>query len=182
MTANGNRLFACEELDQDDCGKGDYRHRDGLLQEAGLCRRRDFDVDSKKVKAETLDGRFCSKNECRCSRDQLHNSNPLSSRPPGVTARTFARLLAPFTGLCWGSPMSCCMLTHGDAWSGGHLGLGAAPVHCRHCGPVFRTEFATSAAHAEARPNQTWQGSIRWTRPGTMSLLHRSYAMQIGRT
>ena len=66
LTTNGNRLFACEELDQDDCGKGD--HKDISLawcQKEGYPRVKDYDVDSKKVKAETLDGRFCSKNKCK---------------------------------------------------------------------------------------------------------------------
>ena len=66
MTTNGNRLFACEELDQDDCGKGD--HKDISLawcQKAGYPKVKDYDVDSEKVKAETLDGRFCSKKKCK---------------------------------------------------------------------------------------------------------------------
>jgi len=66
LTTNGNRLFACEELDQDDCGKGD--HKDISLawcQKEGYPKVKGFDVDSKKVKAQTLDGRFCSKNKCK---------------------------------------------------------------------------------------------------------------------
>jgi hypothetical protein len=66
MTAGGNRLFACEELDQDDCGKGD--HTDISLawcENEGYPQVKGYDVDSKKVKAETLDGRFCSKNKCK---------------------------------------------------------------------------------------------------------------------
>jgi hypothetical protein len=66
LTTNGNRLFACEELDQDDCGKGD--HKDISLawcEKEGYPKVTDYDVDSKKVKAETLDGRFCSKNKCK---------------------------------------------------------------------------------------------------------------------
>jgi hypothetical protein len=66
MTAGGNRLFACEELDQDDCGKGD--HTDISLawcQKQGYPQVKEYDVDSKKVKAETLDGRFCSKSKCK---------------------------------------------------------------------------------------------------------------------
>jgi hypothetical protein len=66
MTAGGNRLFACEELDQDDCGKGD--HKDISLawcQKQGYPQVKQYDVDSEKVKAETLDGRFCSKNKCK---------------------------------------------------------------------------------------------------------------------
>jgi hypothetical protein len=66
MTAGGNRLFACEELDQDDCGKGD--HTDISLawcQNEGYPQVKGYDIDSKKVKAETLDGQFCSKNKCK---------------------------------------------------------------------------------------------------------------------
>jgi hypothetical protein len=66
MTTNGNPLFACEELDQDDCGKGD--HKDISLawcQKEGYPLVKEYDVDSKKVKAETLDGRFCSKSKCK---------------------------------------------------------------------------------------------------------------------
>jgi hypothetical protein len=66
MTTNGNRLFACEELDQDDCGKGD--HKDISLawcQKQGYPKVKNYDVDGKKVKAETLDGRYCSKNKCK---------------------------------------------------------------------------------------------------------------------
>jgi hypothetical protein len=66
LTTHGNRLFACLELDQDDCGKGDYKdvslawcHQQGYVKADG------YDVDSHKVKAETLDGRFCSKNKCK---------------------------------------------------------------------------------------------------------------------
>jgi hypothetical protein len=66
LTANGNRLFACEELDQDDCGKGD--HKDISLawcQKQGYSKVKGYDVDSRNVKAETLDGKFCSKNKCK---------------------------------------------------------------------------------------------------------------------
>jgi hypothetical protein len=66
LTTGGNRLFACEELDQDDCGKGD--HKDISLawcQKEGYPKVKGYDVDSRKVKAETLDGRFCSKNKCK---------------------------------------------------------------------------------------------------------------------
>ena len=66
MTANGNRLFACEELDQDDCGKGDYQTiATAFCKKQGFVGAGKVDVDSKKVKAETLDGRFCSKNKCK---------------------------------------------------------------------------------------------------------------------
>jgi hypothetical protein len=66
MTAGGNRLFACEELDQDDCGKGDYKNVSlGWCQKEGYPQIKRYDVDSRKVTAETLDGRFCSKSKCK---------------------------------------------------------------------------------------------------------------------
>lgn len=66
MTANGNRLFACEELDQDDCGQGDYKAISlAFCQKEGFTQADSIDVDSHKVKAETLDGRFCKKNKCK---------------------------------------------------------------------------------------------------------------------
>jgi hypothetical protein len=66
MTANGNRLFACEELDGDDCGKGDYNAiATAFCKKEGFVGAGQIQVDSKKVKAETLDGRFCSKNKCK---------------------------------------------------------------------------------------------------------------------
>ncbi|NJO33133.1 MAG: PQQ-like beta-propeller repeat protein [Rhodospirillales bacterium] len=66
MTANGNRLFACEELDGDDCGKGDYQTiAKAFCVKQGHADAKDHDVDSKKVKAETLDGRYCSKSKCK---------------------------------------------------------------------------------------------------------------------
>ena len=66
MTANGNRLFACEELDQDDCGKGDYQTiATAFCKKQGFIGAGKVSVDSKKVKAETFDGRFCNKNKCK---------------------------------------------------------------------------------------------------------------------
>jgi hypothetical protein len=66
LTMNGNRLFACEELDGDDCGKGDYQTiADAFCKKEGFIGSGHVKVDSKKVKAETLDGRFCSKNKCK---------------------------------------------------------------------------------------------------------------------
>jgi hypothetical protein len=66
LTANGNRLFACLELDQDDCGKGDYKEVSlAWCQKQGYAKATNFDVDSRKVKAERLDGQFCSKNKCK---------------------------------------------------------------------------------------------------------------------
>ncbi len=66
LTANGNRLFACEKLDGDDCGKGDYRAISlAWCQAQGYAKVSGFDVDSRKVRAETLSGQFCSKNKCK---------------------------------------------------------------------------------------------------------------------
>jgi hypothetical protein len=66
LTMNGNRLFACEELDGDDCGKGDYQTiADAFCKKEGFIGSGQIKVDSKKVKAETLDGRYCSKNKCK---------------------------------------------------------------------------------------------------------------------
>jgi hypothetical protein len=66
LTTNGNRLFACEELDQDGCGNGDYNTIAlAFCQKEGFTQADHLDVDSHKVKAETLDGHFCSKNKCK---------------------------------------------------------------------------------------------------------------------
>lgn len=66
LTMNGNRLFACEELDGDNCGKGDYQTiADAFCKKQGFIGSGQILVDSKKVKAETLDGRYCSKKKCK---------------------------------------------------------------------------------------------------------------------
>lgn len=66
MTMNGNRLFACEELDGDNCGKGDYQTiATAFCKKEGFIGAGQIEVDSKRVKAETLDGRFCSKKKCK---------------------------------------------------------------------------------------------------------------------
>jgi outer membrane protein assembly factor BamB len=66
LTTSGNRLFACEELDQDSCGNGDYNTVAlAFCQKEGFTQADHLDVDARKVKAETLDGHFCSKNKCK---------------------------------------------------------------------------------------------------------------------
>jgi len=66
LTMSGNRLFACEELDQENCGKGDYNTiATAFCQKEGFVGAGHIEVDSKKVKAETLDGRYCSKKKCK---------------------------------------------------------------------------------------------------------------------
>ena len=66
LTANGNRLFACLELDGDDCGKGDHGSiAKAFCAKQGYSQASDLDVDSKKVKAETLEGQYCTKKKCK---------------------------------------------------------------------------------------------------------------------
>lgn len=66
LLPDGNRLFACLELDGDDCGKGDYNEISlAWCQKQGFTKVSGYDVDSRKVKAETLDAHFCSKNKCK---------------------------------------------------------------------------------------------------------------------
>ncbi len=66
LTAGGNRLFACLALDGDDCGPGDYGQISlGWCQHQGYAKVTGYDVDTRKVKAETLDGHFCSKKKCK---------------------------------------------------------------------------------------------------------------------
>ena len=66
MTVGGNRLFACQNLEEDDCGKGDARDiAKAFCQKQGFAAVGDLDIDTRKGKAETLDGRFCARNKCR---------------------------------------------------------------------------------------------------------------------
>jgi hypothetical protein len=66
LTASGNRLFACLELDGNDCGNTQMRDvAAAFCQTQGFDRAEDLDVDSRRVTAETLDGRLCSKKKCR---------------------------------------------------------------------------------------------------------------------
>jgi len=64
---NGYALFACLELDGDDCGKQDHREIAGLFcAKEGYAAVEKFDVDTKKTKAETLQGdEYCSKKKCK---------------------------------------------------------------------------------------------------------------------
>jgi hypothetical protein len=66
LAMSGNRLFACEKLDGDDCGKGDYQTiADAFCKKEGFIGAGQIKVDSKKGKAETLDGQYCSKKKCK---------------------------------------------------------------------------------------------------------------------
>jgi hypothetical protein len=66
MLASGNRLFACLELDGDNCGNTQMRDvAAAFCQTQGFDRAEDLDVDGRRVTAETLDGRLCSKKKCK---------------------------------------------------------------------------------------------------------------------
>jgi hypothetical protein len=66
LTVGGNRLFACEKLDGDDCGKSDARNiAKAFCQAQGFAQAGNYAVEQRKGKAETLDGQFCSKNKCK---------------------------------------------------------------------------------------------------------------------
>jgi hypothetical protein len=66
LLTDGNRLFACEKLDGDDCGKGDYSTiATAFCKKVGFVGAGHIEVDSKKVKAENLDGQYCSKKKCK---------------------------------------------------------------------------------------------------------------------
>jgi hypothetical protein len=66
LTPDGYRLFACKKLDGDDCGKDDTKDIAlAFCQKQGFTQVGDTDTDKKKVKAETLDGQFCSKSKCK---------------------------------------------------------------------------------------------------------------------
>lgn len=67
LSKNGYRLFACLELDGDDCGKKDHREiaRQYCVKE-GYTESQEFEVETRKGKAETLTGdEYCSKKKCK---------------------------------------------------------------------------------------------------------------------
>jgi hypothetical protein len=65
-TNAGHRLFACEELDGDECGKSTNK-----AVALDFCRQQGFtdvtkvDTETRKGKAARLDGQFCSKEKCK---------------------------------------------------------------------------------------------------------------------
>jgi hypothetical protein len=66
VTSSGKRLFACLELDGDNCGNTQMRDvAAAFCQVQGFDRAEDLDVDSRRVTAETLDGRLCLKKKCK---------------------------------------------------------------------------------------------------------------------
>jgi hypothetical protein len=65
LTSGGYRLFACLELDGDDCGKSTNKQVAlAFCQQKGFAQVDKVDTETKKVKAARLDGQFCTKNKC----------------------------------------------------------------------------------------------------------------------
>jgi hypothetical protein len=65
-TNAGHRLFACEELDGDDCGKSTNNAVAlAFCQQQGFTQAAKVDTETKRVKAARLDGQFCSKDKCK---------------------------------------------------------------------------------------------------------------------
>lgn len=66
LTAGGNRLFACMDLNGDDCGNSQHREiAENFCRSQGFDRAVDLDVDSRRGRAETLEGQLCSKKKCK---------------------------------------------------------------------------------------------------------------------
>jgi outer membrane protein assembly factor BamB len=66
LTAGGNRLLACLDLDGDDCGNSQQRAiAENFCRSQGFDRAVELDVDSRRGTAETLDGQLCSKKKCK---------------------------------------------------------------------------------------------------------------------
>jgi outer membrane protein assembly factor BamB len=66
VTPAGIRLFACQELDGDDCG-GSTNKAVALAfcQQKGFTGVADVDTETRKGKAARMDGQLCSKNKCK---------------------------------------------------------------------------------------------------------------------
>jgi hypothetical protein len=68
LSKNGYRLFACLELDGDDCGKKDYREIASQFCAKEGYGEAKYKVETRKVKAETLEGgNTAAKRSARCS-------------------------------------------------------------------------------------------------------------------
>lgn len=66
LSKNGYRLFACLELDGDDCGKKDYREIASQFCAKEGYGEAKYKVETRKVKAETLEGgEYCGKKKCK---------------------------------------------------------------------------------------------------------------------
>jgi hypothetical protein len=66
VTGAGHRLFACEQLDGDDCG-GSTNKAVALAfcQQQGYARADKVKTETRKGKAARLDGQFCTKSKCK---------------------------------------------------------------------------------------------------------------------
>jgi hypothetical protein len=65
-TNAGHRLFACQELDGDNCGKSTNKAVAlAFCQQQGFTEVDKVDTETRKVKAARLDGQFCTKNKCK---------------------------------------------------------------------------------------------------------------------
>lgn len=65
-TNEGHRLFACQELDGDDCGKSTSKAIAlAFCQQQGFAEAAKVDTETKRVKAARLDGQFCTKEKCK---------------------------------------------------------------------------------------------------------------------
>ena len=66
LSKNGYRLFACLELDGEDCGKKDHREIANQYCEKEGYSEATYKVETRKVKAETLEGgEYCSTKKCK---------------------------------------------------------------------------------------------------------------------
>jgi hypothetical protein len=62
----GNRLFACMDLDGDDCANSQQRViAENFCRGQGFDRAVDLDVDRRRGTAETLEGQLCSEKKCK---------------------------------------------------------------------------------------------------------------------
>jgi hypothetical protein len=66
VTGTGHRLFACQELDGDDCGKSTSKAVAlAFCQQQGFAEAAKVDTETRKGKAARLDGQFCTKSRCK---------------------------------------------------------------------------------------------------------------------
>ena len=66
VTPAGHRLFACQELDGDDCGKSTNKEVAlAFCQQQGFAKLDEVDTETRNGKAARLDGQLCSKNKCK---------------------------------------------------------------------------------------------------------------------
>jgi hypothetical protein len=66
VTNAGQRLFACQELDGDDCGKSTSKAVAlAFCQQKGFAKVDKVDTETRKGAAARLDGQLCSKSKCK---------------------------------------------------------------------------------------------------------------------